>query len=159
MKPIGNIRVPHLTGVVATPYWTALLAELGAEIIKIEPERGDDFRSIASVKDGAIATFSLNNRSKKSRVLDLKSEQGSAPAHLMALEVGRQRPLGFRFSEAAAMAKLMASKVVDTVADTVLQIHGCYDDTRDFPNKRVIRIYKGLSEIQRNHVAGHLLAH
>ncbi len=85
-------------------------------------------------------------------------------ARLMALEAARQRQAGKRFSEAAAMAKLKASEVADKVADTALQIHGGYGYTRDFPieritrDLRIMRIYEGSSEIQRNIIAGHLLA-
>lgn len=85
-------------------------------------------------------------------------------ARLMALEAARQRALGQRFSEAAAMAKLKASEAADMVADTALQIHGGYGYTRDFPieritrDLRIMRIYEGSSEIQRNIIAGHLLA-
>ena len=86
-------------------------------------------------------------------------------ARLMALEAARQRELGERFSDAAAMAKLKASEAADMVADTALQIHGGYGYTRDFPierltrDLRIMRIYEGSSEIQRNIIAGHLLAH
>lgn len=86
-------------------------------------------------------------------------------ARLMALEAARRRDLGERFSDAAAMAKLKASEVADMVADTALQIHGGYGYTRDFPieritrDLRIMRIYEGSSEIQRNIIAGHLLAH
>lgn len=86
-------------------------------------------------------------------------------ARLMAIEAARQRELGQRFSEAAAMAKLKASEAADRVADAALQIHGGYGYTRDFPierltrDLRIMRIYEGSSEIQRNIIAGHLLAH
>ncbi len=86
-------------------------------------------------------------------------------ARLMALEAARQRDTGARFSEAAAMAKLKASEAADRVADAALQIHGGYGYTRDFPierltrDLRIMRIYEGSSEIQRNIIAGHLLAH
>lgn len=86
-------------------------------------------------------------------------------ARLMAQEAARQRALGGRFSRIAAMAKLKASEVADMVADTALQIHGGYGYTRDFPieritrDLRIMRIYEGSSEIQRNIIAGHLLAH
>ncbi|MGM0740566.1 MAG: acyl-CoA dehydrogenase family protein [Pseudomonadota bacterium] len=86
-------------------------------------------------------------------------------ARLMALEAARRRELGERFSDAAVMAKLKASEAADMVADTALQIHGGYGYTRDFPierltrDLRIMRIYEGSSEIQRNIIAGHLLAH
>ena len=85
-------------------------------------------------------------------------------ARLMALEAARQRDLGNRFSTAAAMAKLKASEAAGHVADAALQIHGGYGYTRDFPleritrDLRIMRIYEGSSEIQRNIIAGHMLA-
>lgn len=84
MKPLDTIRVLDLTRVLAGPYCTALLADLGAEIIKLEPQRGDDYRSIGPFRDGDSALFSLNNRGKKSIVLDLKSDKGRALARQIA---------------------------------------------------------------------------
>ncbi|MCC0014933.1 MAG: acyl-CoA dehydrogenase family protein [Rhodobiaceae bacterium] len=90
--------------------------------------------------------------------LDLRASR------LLALEAARQRELGERFSEAAAMAKLHASEMAGRVTDAALQVHGGYGFTRDFPlerlvrDVRIMRIYEGSSEIQRNIISGHLLA-
>lgn len=90
--------------------------------------------------------------------LDLRASE------LLALEAARQRQAGLRFSEAASMAKLHASEMAQRVTDGSLQIHGGYGYTRDFPleryarDVRIMRIYEGSSEIQRNILAGHLLA-
>jgi alkylation response protein AidB-like acyl-CoA dehydrogenase len=87
-----------------------------------------------------------------------------AASELLALEAARQRQAGMRFSEAASMAKLHASEMAHRVTDGALQIHGGYGYTRDFPlerharDVRIMRIYEGSSEIQRNIIAGHLLA-
>lgn len=72
MKPLAGIKVLDLSRVLAGPYCTALLADLGAEIIKLEPPQGDDYRHIGPFKDGESALFTLNNRGKQSLVLDLK---------------------------------------------------------------------------------------
>ena len=85
-------------------------------------------------------------------------------ARLLALEAARQRQAGARFSEAASMAKLHASEMAHRVTDAALQIHGGYGYTRDFPlerlsrDVRIMRIYEGSSEIQRNIIAAHLLS-
>lgn len=71
--PLSGIKVLDLSRVLAGPYCTALLADLGAEIIKLEPPAGDDYRHIGPFKDGESALFTLNNRGKKSIMLDLKN--------------------------------------------------------------------------------------
>ena len=84
MKPLEGIKVLDLTRVLAGPYCTALLADLGAEVIKLEPPRGDDYRHIGPFLDGESALFSLNNRGKKSIALDLKTPEGLTLAQQIA---------------------------------------------------------------------------
>jgi len=87
MKPLSGIKVLDLSRVLAGPYCTALLADLGAEIIKLEPPHGDDYRHIGPFKDGESALFTLNNRGKKSLVLDLKNPADLAVAQAIAARV------------------------------------------------------------------------
>lgn len=87
MKPLAGIKVLDLSRVLAGPYCTALLADLGAEIIKLEPPAGDDYRHIGPFKDGESALFTLNNRGKQSLVLDLKNPADLALARAIALQV------------------------------------------------------------------------
>jgi CoA:oxalate CoA-transferase len=84
MKPLQGIRVLDLTRVLAGPFCTALMADLGAEIIKIEPPQGDDYRHIGPFVDGHSALFTLTNRGKSSVVLDLKVPQAQALARQIA---------------------------------------------------------------------------
>lgn len=85
-------------------------------------------------------------------------------AQTLALEAARLRQSGERFSPQASMAKLYASEMAGRVTDAAIQIHGGYGFTRDFPleryarDVRIMRIYEGSSEIQRNIIAAHLLA-
>ena len=72
-RPLDGIRILDFTRVLAGPLATALLADLGAEVIKSEPPQGDDYRAIGPMKNGESALFSVMNRGKKSLVLDLKS--------------------------------------------------------------------------------------
>lgn len=75
MKPLSGVRILDLTRVLAGPFCTAILADLGAEVIKVEPPAGDDYRHVGPFREGESALFALNNRGKKSIVLDLKSPE------------------------------------------------------------------------------------
>ena len=78
VRPLEGLRVLDFTRVLAGPLATALLADLGAEVIKVEPPQGDDYRAIGPMRNGESALFSVMNRNKKSLVLDLKQPQAAA---------------------------------------------------------------------------------
>ncbi len=86
MKPLSGLRVLDLTRVMAGPFCTALLADLGAEVIKLEPPQGDDYRHIGPFVQGESALFTLMNRGKESIVLDLKDPAAQATARAIALQ-------------------------------------------------------------------------
>ena len=74
---LNGIRVLETASFVSGPYVGQLLADLGAEVIKIEnPKTGDPFRSLA--KDGYSADFFAYNTNKKSVGIDLTKDEGSA---------------------------------------------------------------------------------
>ncbi len=85
--PLRGIRVLDLTRYLSGPYATLLLAEMGAEVIKVEvPESGDDTRHIAP-KQGDVSFYhSAINRSKSSVELDLKSDHGRDMVHAMVAD-------------------------------------------------------------------------
>ncbi len=85
MTLLAGLRVFDLTRVLAGPFCTALLADLGAEVIKLEPPQGDDYRHIGPFVQGESALFTLVNRGKKSIVLDLKNWQDQELARKIAL--------------------------------------------------------------------------
>ncbi len=78
-QPLRGVRVLDLTRVLAGPFCTMNLADLGAEVIKIEvPGRGDDSRSFAPVMpSGDSGYFYSVNRGKRSITLDLRTEEGA----------------------------------------------------------------------------------
>lgn len=84
MKPFAGIRVLDLTRVLAGPFATAMMADLGAEVIKLEPPQGDDYRHIGPFVDGESALFALTNRGKDSVIVDLKDPAGQALARQIA---------------------------------------------------------------------------
>ena len=85
--PLAGVRVLDLTQVVAGPYCTLMLADMGAEVVKIERlGHGDDLRRTVPYKgrEGHEDYFNALNRSKKSIALDLKTEQHRALALKLA---------------------------------------------------------------------------
>ncbi len=75
--PLENIKVLDLTRVLAGPFCTMILSDLGAEVVKLEmPVTGDDARSFGPFKNGKSLYFVSINRNKKSISLNLKSEKG-----------------------------------------------------------------------------------
>lgn len=77
MLPLDGFRVLDLTRFLSGPYCTMVLAELGADVIKIEqPVTGDDSRRMAPKVNGESYPFAMPNRSKRSLSLDLKTDRG-----------------------------------------------------------------------------------
>jgi len=113
MPPLDGVRVIDLTRVVAGPYCTMMLGDMGAEVFKIEePRHGDDSRGWGPFIDGWASFFLALNRSKKSVALDLKTPQGAealrrligtADVLIENFRPGSLRDLGFGYDEVAAM--------------------------------------------------------
>ncbi|MBS0574359.1 MAG: acyl-CoA dehydrogenase family protein [Proteobacteria bacterium] len=123
--------------------------------------------AVAYAKDRIIGGEPLANRQGiRWQLADMATDYRAAL--LVAQDAARQRELahhgGPRFSLAASQAKLVCSEMAHRVTDGALQIHGGYGFTRDLPleryarDVRIMRIYEGSSEIQRNIIAAHLLA-
>ncbi|QQP93271.1 CoA transferase (plasmid) [Skermanella sp. TT6] len=74
--PLDGIRVVDLTRVLSGPFCTMLLGDMGAEVIKVEPENGDPVREQGTIREGLSWYFASFNRNKKSIALDLYSEEG-----------------------------------------------------------------------------------
>lgn len=77
--PLGGIRVIDLSRVLAGPYCGSILADLGAEVIRVEhPTQRDEVRTWAPVVDGLSAAFVAVNHSKRGVVIDLAKTDGAA---------------------------------------------------------------------------------
>ena len=86
-QPLGGIRVADFSRVLAGPLATMVLADLGADVIKVErPETGDDTRGWGPPFLGDEAAYFLSlNRNKRSIVLDLATDEGRTAARRLAL--------------------------------------------------------------------------
>src|SRR3954469_407395 len=77
--PLSGIRVVDLTRILAGPFCTMMLADMGAEVIKVEtPGVGDPLRQQGAIKSGLSWYFAAFNRNKRSLSLNLRSEEGKA---------------------------------------------------------------------------------
>jgi crotonobetainyl-CoA:carnitine CoA-transferase CaiB-like acyl-CoA transferase len=111
--PLGGVRVVALEQAVAAPFASRQLADLGADVIKVErPDGGDSARGYDSAMNGVSAYFAWLNRGKRSVVLDLKNEgDRAACAALLAradvfihnLAPGAVERLGFGYDELSAI--------------------------------------------------------
>ena len=85
MFPLAGLRVVEFAGILAGPWAGQTLADLGADVVKAEPPRGDDTRQwgppfLPEERGGDAAYFHCCNRGKRSAVVDLKTPQGREAA-------------------------------------------------------------------------------
>ncbi len=113
MAPLDGLRVIDLTRVVAGPFCTMMLGDMGAEVLKIEePLHGDDSRAWAPFIQTFGSFYLALNRSKKSVALDLKTPEGAdaltrlietADVLIENFRPGSLAELGFDYASASAL--------------------------------------------------------
>src|SRR6185436_9240735 len=128
MAPLDGLRVIDLTRVVAGPYCTMMLGDMGAEVLKIEePKHGDDSRAWAPFLAGTGSFFLHLNRSKKSVALDLKTADGADALRQLIADAdvlienfrpGSLADLGFDYAAVAAMNPRMIYCSISGYAQT-----------------------------------------
>ncbi|MBV9092183.1 MAG: CoA transferase [Mycobacteriaceae bacterium] len=111
--PLAGVRVVDLTAMVMGPYCTQIMADMGAEVLKIEPPEGDNTRYISvGPAPGMSGVFVNVNRGKRSIVLDLKSDAGKtalralvkdADVFIHSMRSKAITTLGFGYAEVAAI--------------------------------------------------------
>jgi crotonobetainyl-CoA:carnitine CoA-transferase CaiB-like acyl-CoA transferase len=111
--PLKGVRVVDLTAMVMGPYCTQIMADMGADVIKVEPPQGDDTRYVSvGPAPGMSAVFVNVNRGKRSVVLDLRSEEGStalralvadADVFIHSMRARAIAKLGFGYDQVAAL--------------------------------------------------------
>ncbi|WP_292988927.1 CoA transferase [Mycobacterium sp.] len=111
--PLAGVRVVDLTAMVMGPYSTQIMADMGADVIKVESPDGDDTRYISvGPTPGMSGVFVNVNRGKRSVVLDLRSEAGklalrslieTADVFIHSMRAKAIARLGFSYDEVAAI--------------------------------------------------------
>jgi crotonobetainyl-CoA:carnitine CoA-transferase CaiB-like acyl-CoA transferase len=111
--PLAGLRVVDLTAMVMGPYCTQIMADLGADVIKVEPPEGDNTRYISvGPSPGMSGVFVNVNRGKRSVVLDLRSDAGkaalrrlveSADVFIHSMRSKAITRLGFGYADVAAV--------------------------------------------------------
>src|SRR5438270_13061976 len=81
---LERVRVLDFTTTIAGPHCTRLLADLGAEVIKIESPEGDMMRSRMPLRNGASTSFGQLNAGKQSVALDMKNQSAIAAVRRLA---------------------------------------------------------------------------
>jgi len=86
--PLAGVKVLELGSLIAGPYASALLAQFGAEVIKVEPPgEGDPLRKWRKLHEGTSLWWYVQSRNKKSVTLDLKTDEGRDIVRRLAAEV------------------------------------------------------------------------
>ncbi|KHO17631.1 CaiB/BaiF CoA transferase family protein [Mycolicibacterium setense] len=111
--PLKGVRVIDLTAMVMGPYCTQIMADMGADVVKIETPAGDNTRYISvGPAPGMSGVFVNVNRGKRSVVLDLRSEQGKADLRALiedadvfihSMRAKAVAKLGFGYDDVAAI--------------------------------------------------------
>ncbi|ABW18364.1 CaiB/BaiF CoA transferase family protein [Alkaliphilus oremlandii] len=137
---LANIRILDLTRVLAGPYCTMMLADMGADVIKIEvPGRGDDTRGMGPFKNGDSLYFANVNRNKKGITLNLKSPEGKK----IFLDMVKNADVVVENYRPGVMDKLglgydVLKEVNDQIIYAAVSGFGCYGPYSDRPGYDII---------------------
>ena len=139
-KALSNITVLDLTRVLAGPYCTMMLADYGANVIKIEmPGKGDDTRAMGPKKNDYSMYYAYVNRGKKGITLNLKSEEGKK----LFLEMVKKADVVVENYRPGVMDKLgvgydVLKEVNDQIIYAAVSGFGCYGPKHQRPGYDII---------------------
>ena len=130
--PLAGVRVIDLTAMVMGPYCTQIMADMGADVIKVEPPDGDNTRYISvGPAPGMSGVFVNVNRGKRSVVLDLRSDAGKAALARLI----EQADVFIHSMRAKAIAKLGFSYDDVAAINPTIVYTNCYGYSRRGPDR------------------------
>ncbi len=129
--PLSGVRVIDLTAMVMGPYCTQIMADMGADVIKIEAPEGDNTRNISvGPEPGMSGVFVNVNRGKRSVVLDLRSDAGKNALR----ELVKQGDVFIHSMRAKAIARLGFSYADVVAINPSIVYTNCYGYGRRGPD-------------------------
>lgn len=153
---LEGVRIVDLTTMVAGPVAAMMLADQGADVIKVESPSGDLMRHFAFGRGGMSASFLSCNRNKRSLAVDLKNAEGLAIVHKLAAGADI---LMHNFRPGAAERIGLGEDALRAIrADIIYVSISGFGETGPYANQRaydpVIQALSGLAEIQRDRDTG-----
>jgi crotonobetainyl-CoA:carnitine CoA-transferase CaiB-like acyl-CoA transferase len=154
--PLEGVRVLDFTTMVAGPVATMMLADQGAEVIKVEAPRGDLMRHLGQGRNGMSAFFLCCNRNKRSLAIDLKAAEG---LEVVKKLIATAEVLVHNFRPGAAERVGLGEDAVRGIRRDIVYVsisgfgeRGPYAGQRAYDP--VIQALSGLAEIQRDRDTG-----
>jgi crotonobetainyl-CoA:carnitine CoA-transferase CaiB-like acyl-CoA transferase len=153
---MDGVRILDLTTMVAGPVATMMLADQGADVIKIESPRGDLMRHFSRGRNGMNAAFLSCNRNKRSLAVDLKSADG---LQIVKRLIATAQVLVHNFRPGIAERMGLGEEVVRAIRRDIVYVSITgYGTKGPYANQRaydpVIQAMSGLADIQRDRDTG-----
>ena len=154
--PLAGVRVLDLTTMVAGPVATRMLADQGADVIKVESPSGDLMRHFNPIRNGMSASFLSCNRNKRSLAVDLKATEGLAVVHKL---IATADVLIHNFRPGAAERVGLGEDAVRDIRHDIVYVSiSGFGDRGPYAGQRaydpVIQALSGLAEIQTDKDTG-----
>lgn len=155
--PLEGVRIVDLSAIISGPMATQVLADQGADVIKVEgPGPGDLVRYLGPQRNGMTAMFAAVNRNKRAIVLNLKSPEG----HAVLLDLIRKADVFVENFRPGAIAKLgLGHEALRAVNPGLVYVSmSGFGDTGPYAARRVydpvIQAVSGFSDTQKNAATG-----
>ncbi len=154
--PLDGIRIVDLTSMISGPVATMMLADQGADVIKVEPLAGDLVRFMGPNREGLTSGFISANRSKRSLAVDLKTEAGM---DVLRKLVATADVFVQNFRPGAIDRMGLGESAVRKIRDDIVYVSiSGFGETGPYAHKRVydpvIQALSGLADIQKDGETG-----